>query len=398
MNTEAGDKRRLIGNTVATGVAQFASLALAFVLAPLLIREFGVREYGLYVLVLSIGTFATLLDFGMGAALEKLLAEHLASRRTHEAGQLFSTVLLAYTGIGVLAMLLYAVLAWRAGHLFHIAPSEVRLLRDLLLVSGAIALATWPLSTGLRVLGGLQRYADAARVALGVTVTSALAAAYVLATHRSPVTLAALMGGVTVLGGIANLVVALARLRSTGVKPAAPARTAFAKVLDFSWAVFVLQLAVQLIYHHTDRLLLGLFLGVVSVTLYEGPARLVALVVQLVGLSNSALMPFASQLDATGRSGTLSALLLRGSRYVTAFIAPIATMIVVLARPLLTTWLGPEFAVAVVPTMLLVGVQIVLASATVGHTLVVGTGKLKGRLPYIIFQTLANVALSVVLS
>ena len=72
-------------------------------------------------------------------------------------------------------------------------------------------------------------------------------------------------------------------------------------------------------------------------------------------------------------------------------------MIVVLARPLLATWLGPSFVAAATPTMLLVGIQVVLASATVGHTIVVGTGKLKGRLPWILAETVGNVVLSILL-
>ena len=78
----------------------------------------------------------------------------------------------------------------------------------------------------------------------------------------------------------------------------------------------------------------------------------------------------------------------------TAIVAPIALLLAVLGQPLLVTWLGPSFAASETPTVLLTALQAVLASLSVGHTIVVATGKLPGRLPVI----LAIVGLNLVLS
>jgi O-antigen/teichoic acid export membrane protein len=120
----------------------------------------------------------------------------------------------------------------------------------------------------------------------------------------------------------------------------------------------------------------------------------VALLVQLTGFGNTALIPFASQLEATRRDDTLAALLLRGSRYVTAIVAPVAVVLAVLAKPLLVNWLGPAFAASEPPTVLLTALQALLASLTVGHTIVVATGKLPGRLPVILGVVGLNLVLS----
>src|SRR5207302_4296130 len=112
-----------------------------------------------------------------------------------------------------------------------------------------------------------------------------------------------------------------------------------------------------------------------AVTLYEGPSRFVALILTVTSIGNSALLPFASQLEATRRTETLAALLLRGSRYVSAFVAPIALLVALLARPLLVHWLGNAFAAVELPTVLLAGLQVLLVSLTVGHTIIGGTGK-----------------------
>jgi O-antigen/teichoic acid export membrane protein len=392
--TERHEKKRLVGNTLATACAQFGALAIAFLLAPLLIRAFGEGAYGAYVLSTSVAAFLLLLDFGLGPAVEKLLAERLATGRTAEAGTLVSTVMTAYAGVGVLVGVANLSLGAAAGRVFQLEDAERALLRQLLMVAGATALVWWPLSIGARVLGGLQRYTHTAAVSAGMAIANAAAALWVVTTHRGPLTLAIANAGVSVVAIAIQFGLAQRGLAEHRVKLAPPRREALRTVLAFSGPVFTLQLAVQVLYHNTDRLLLGMFVSSVAVTLYEGPARLVALLVQLTGFGNTALIPFDSQLEATRRDDTLGALLLRGSRYVTAIVAPVAVVLAVLARPLLVNWLGPEFAASEPPTVLLTALQALLASLTVGHTIVVATGKLPGRLPVILGVVGLNLVLS----
>jgi len=394
---ERHERRRLVANTLASTLAQLSALAIAFVLAPVLIRAFGVHAYGAYTLVASVAAFTLLLDFGLGPAVEKLLSEYLAGGRPAEAGALLASVTVAYTGVGGLVLLVDLALAAGASHVFHLDAGEQDLLRRLLLVAGVSALAWWPLSVGARALGGLQLYTRAAAVTAGIAAGNAIAAVTVVLTHRGPLALAVASNAVNLAGAALMLLLARRELAARGVPAARPSRAALAAALAFSGPVFLLQLAVQVLYHHTDRLLLGMFVGSVAVTLYEGPARLVALIVQLTGFGNTALLPFASQLEATRRSDTLSALLLRASRYVSAFVAPLALLLAVLARPLLVTWLGPAFAEAELPTVLLTGLQVLLVSLSVGHTIVVATGKLPGRLPVILGVVALNLVISVAL-
>ena len=392
--TERSDKHRLVANTLATALAQFGTLAIGFLLAPVLIRAFGEAGYGAYILATSVASFLLLLDCGLGPSVEKLLAERLAVGRLAEAGGLVSTVTLAYVVVGVLACLVDLALAAAATRVFHVAGPDARLLSRLLTVAAITALAWWPLSIGARALGGLQRYTSNAAVSGAMALANALAALWVVASHRGPFELAVANAASSLAAITIQLVLARRELARHGVSPTRPSLRALQDALAFSGPVLTLQLAVQVLYHQTDRVLLGMFVGSVAVTLYEGPARLVALLVQLTGFGNTALIPFASQLEAKQRRDTLEALLLRGSRYVTAIVAPVAVLLAMLAKPLLVGWLGPAFEASVVPTVLLTGLQALLASLTVGHTIVVATAKLPGRLPVILGIVGLNLVLS----
>ena len=213
--------------------------------------------------------------------------------------------------------------------------------------------------------------------------------------YAGSVALAVLTQAVLVAGAAWLLFVARFELAAAEV-PTRPARVrAVRRALAFSGPVFVLNLAAQVLYHHTDRLLLGVFVGSVAVALYEGPARFVAVLLQLIGFGNAAILPRASELHASGDREGLQRLLLTTSRLVSAFAAPLALVFAVLARPLLVGWLGPEFAEAESPAVLLCGLQVALVALTVGHTVVVATGRLPGRLPVILGIVSLNVVLSV---
>ncbi len=387
--------KRLAANTVASALGQMTTMGVAFVLSPLLIRAFGPPGFGAYTLVASVASFMLLFDLGLGQTIEKQLAEYTAVHRLGDASALLASVRRTYLGIGVLVAAVELTLAALAPHVFRLSSAEVTLVRRLLWVAAAGAVVWWPLSVGVRVLGGLQRYTKIGPVTAGMALANALAAVIVVWRHAGPIVLAVLAQGILIAGALVMHVQAKRELAEHGVGPGRPSREALASAFTFAGPVFLLQLAVTMFYHQTDRLLLGMFVGSVAVTLYEGPARLVALLIQLMGFGNNALMPFASQLEAASRTDTLEALMLRASRYVCAFVAPIALLLALLARPLLVHWLGPAFIAAEMPTILLTGVQVVLVSLSVGHTIVVATGKLAGRMPVILTVVALNLVLSV---
>src|SRR5262249_18700577 len=160
---------------------------------------------------------------------------------------------------GLLVCLANLALAAAAARVFHLGGPEVALMRRLLLVAAVTALAWWPLSVGVRVLGGLQRYTQTAAVSAGMAVANAIAAVGVGAAPRSPLVLATPNAAVSLVAVAIQYALARRGLAAHGVTFARPRREALRLVLAFSGPVFVLQLAVQVLYHHTDRLLLGMF-------------------------------------------------------------------------------------------------------------------------------------------
>ena len=391
------EKRRIVLNTFAHGSSQLIAMASAFVFMPLLVRGFGLNEYGLYLLASSVGGYAAILDLGVGSALMKMVAEKAARNEREQLSALVSTALTFYTGIGVLVAGLLVVVGLHAGDIFHVNEQGARLLRNLLLIVAVTQLWGWPASTAGYVLMGFQRFTLTARVGIGITLGNVAAIVAVLVAHRGPLLLTALSGGVGVLGTLAMVVLARRQLHGVDVSPFQPQLSVARSILTFSWAIFVIQLSAVIVYQQTDRVVLGIFVGAASIGLYEAAGKFQGFVSQLLSLSVSAVLPAASGLDAEGRKTALQGLFFRGNKYTVSFVAPIVVVLLVLAKPLINGWLGPAFATQALAARILVAPQLLLCSLTLGDSIMTAMGKLPQRIPYVIAFTAANLVLSLIL-
>ncbi len=393
----SSEKRRLVGNTLANGSAQFASMLASLVFLPLLVASFGIENYGLYMLAGSAAAYAALLDLGVGTALTKFVAEHTATGDTTAASGAISSSLAFYTLVGLIVAAAMGALGVFAGVIFDVTGDQADLLRNMLWLGAVFQLFYWPMSTARHALAGLQRYDVLSLSGVLATVLNIAATLYVLWTHDGPLVLVGLSGVVGILVASVNIVIANRLLRGVPVSLRAASRTHLTAIFGFSWAIFVVQLSDVLFYQQTDRLLLGIFAGASAVGLYEAAAKFNGLMTYFSGLTVSAVLPVASSMHASGRHASLRQLLIRGTKYGSALIAPITLMLVVFAGRIIAIWLGPDFAGQALSAQVLVFPHALVCMGLMGDAIIISRGRLGKRVPYIVGQAVLNVVLSALL-
>lgn len=393
------DKRRLVFNTAANSVSQFAGMLSGLIFMPLLVRNFGMNDYGLYILAASIATYAAILDLGVGSAVVKRVAEYSAADDPEQAQQVAATALNFYVLVGAIVALAVGIIALNAGVIFQVDADGARLLRNLLLVVAVGSLFTWPMNVATAVLQGYQRYTTTAATGLMLTSLNLAVTAAVVVLDQGPLILMVATTGVSIFAGLRNSAVAARLLRMRRLpRPTQAQLELFTSMLAFSWPILAMQIIVLIVGAQTDRVIIGVFLGASSVALYEAAAKFPLLAGQVATMMSSAVMPTASQLQAEGREQALTTLFLRGSKYAIAAVTPIVLTLIIFAKPILNTWLGPEFAAQSLSAQILVSYLLLLVMGSVGFNMIIGLGKLKRRLPYLIFLvTLGNLTLSLAL-
>ncbi len=392
------EKRRLVSNTLANGIAQFTAMATSLVFMPMLIRAFGPQDFGLFLLASAVGAYASLVDFGVGTSLVKNVADRVASGDRDGIGSYVSTALVFYIFAGLLVALVVAILAVFAGSIFRVTPEGARLLRNLLLVVAVSSLWAWPGSTANYVLAGLQRYTLSASTGVGVAVANIGVILVVLRTGQGPVMLLVGQNLIGLAGLAVNASHVRREIRGVKIGPRQADSAVFRDIISFSWVIFVLQICTVILYQQTDRVVLGVFLGATAITLYEAAGKMQGLVTQLTQFAASAVMPFASQLSTEGRTSSVRTLFFRGTKYVMALILPPVLGLMILARPIITHWLGPAFATQARAAQVLLSYQLLVVGVVIGESILVSRGHAKKRLFNSVFVvTLGNLVLSVFL-
>jgi O-antigen/teichoic acid export membrane protein len=94
----------------------------------------------------------------------------------------------------------------------------------------------------------------------------------------------------------------------------------------------------------SDEIVIGGFLPVASVTPYNLARRLSALPQTLTEQFLTLLLPMASEIYANENRDQLRSLYLISTRITLAIFLPIALVLVILAKPLLTLWIGAAYA------------------------------------------------------
>jgi O-antigen/teichoic acid export membrane protein len=169
------------------------------------------------------------------------------------------------------------------------------------------------------------------------------------------------------------------------------------RMLRVSAYLFVTGLA-DLVVYSLDRVILAAFRSTATVGRYEGAARPHNLIRQLNGTLVLTVVPVASRYIAEGDEVRLKELLLRGTRYVAAIVAPVTVVLIVLAAPLLDIWLGERYRSAALALALLSSYWLIGCATGVLASMVVAAGRVAFLARYAWVVAIANLTLSLALT
>jgi len=335
-------RRRVIVNTASNYVAKILTLGVWFFLTPFLLRQLGVSDYGLWILIGSIAAYGSLLDFGIATTVTKYVAQFHAEGQIERARSLVATTLWLYLGLGLVAVVLSAFLAPIIPIVLNIAPGQQTTASWLMLLSGLGLGTSLPSATSIAVLRGLHRFDLANLVGIfGMTLFTVATVAVLL-----------LGGGLLGMVAVGIPVTLVTQVPAIWlIRRTAPElhfglhhtdRSLLRTVMSFSSALFVINVAGQ-IQTKTDEIVIGAFMPISNVTPYSIARRLSEMPQLLSEQFMKVIMPLASQLDAENDHGRLRTLYLTSSRLTLAIFLPLAVGVVILAQPFLKAWVGAPY-------------------------------------------------------
>ncbi len=376
LNKQGDDhRRRVLLNAASNGLASGWAMLVSLVGLPLLLAGMGAEAFGVWILIQTMSAITgwfSIADLGMGTATTRAVAERASLNDHAGLSRVVGTACVVYALLGMLFGSLLAVFGPPSlPSLFNAPAALVGDLRaGLVVYSLAIFL---DLVTGgfLACMEGLQRL-DLARAVDGGRRTILVAATVTTASLggglRGVAIAAVLASACGTLGGVWVL------LRHLPSVPTRPDRQEGLRLLRYGSTVALLN-ATGVLHRTMDRLIVGAAFGPEAVVLVEIATQAQNGVAAVLSAGSYTAISSAAWLRARGATETLQQLCLRGTRYSSFAVLPVAAVVMVLSGPLVRVWVGERFTDA--GGLIVVAVIAIAAAAPlqVGSNLLQGSGK-----------------------
>jgi O-antigen/teichoic acid export membrane protein len=355
-----------------------------------LAHRLSLPEFGTYSLLVSLTAYVLFAQASVETAAVKSMAEAVDQRARDRA---FSTAMSLYTLSGLAAGGLIAGAGWGVLGFLGIPAALHHEATLSVLALGAITAAGWPFKVFLDVLRGSQLFvASAAAESIAILIVGA--ALVSLALVGSVLWLLVAVGAsAPLVTGVVSAVIVRLRQLPYYFRPDAVTFAESRGFLGVSGYLFLTGIA-DLVIYSLDRVVLAAFRSASAVGLYEGPVRAHNLVLQVQSALATPVVPVSARYAAQGDAERTRELLLRGTRYMLAVVVPLVLVLTILAKPILSVWLGPKFAVAGTAMSILVGYWLINAGGTVAVRMLIAVGRARTVALYAGAVAFTNLVLS----
>ncbi len=347
-------------------------ILIGLVLLPHNVAHLGKSEYGLWMLVASVTTYASLLELGYGGALTKYVARYRALRDPLALNQIVSTTLALYTGIGLVVYAVAVGVAFNLDHLFNISAAQAATGRTVLLILGAYVAATFAFRPFGTIPAGFQRTHWSSFVSVGTSAAVAVVNVAVLAAGYGLVPLVAAITIVRALGLFAYRAVAYYTFPALQVRFAHVRLDRLRELTGFSVYMLLLDVGWKMSFS-SPPVIIGAILGSAAVASWTVAERLGQAALRMTNQMNDALFAVIVDSDAR-RAERLRTILVQGTRMSLASVIPVGGGMALLAHPVVMAFVGSEFSDAVAAVQALALMVIVRGGFATSLTMLKGAG------------------------
>jgi O-antigen/teichoic acid export membrane protein len=387
-------ERHLALGASAQQFAQIAGVVSMFVAITILARRLSLPEFGTYGLLVSLTSYVLFVQASIETASVKAIAEAIDQRARDRA---ISTAISLYVVAGVItAGVLLAGGALLLG-LLNIPGGLLHQARLSIFALSVVTAIGWPLKIFHDLLRGDQAIVAAA-VAEGVAFLVVAAALVTLALENAELWLIVAAGASVPLStGLVSAAVVLSKGLPFRLRKDLVTLRSLGEFAAISTYLFLGGIA-DLVIYSLDRAVLAVFRSPAAVALYEGPVRAHNFVLQVQSALISPVVPASARYAALEDAQRTRDLLVRGMRYTLAALVPITLVLMILAKPILTVWLGKKYAVAATAMTLLTGYWLINGIVGVPVRMLIAAGRIRVITVYACAVAALNLGISIALT
>lgn len=375
------DNKYLVSkNILYNFLGQAVLLLLGLFTTPFFIYKLGKDSFGILVLLTSLVGYFSILEFGFSAAIIKSITEVSAKKDYEGLKKITSTAFLVFLMIGILGALLIILSAhWIIG-ILHIPQNLQLTALNAFYISSLSFLVSMITVVFISIPSAFQRMdiINSRNIFLGVLNSVGSIILLMLGFHL----LAVVLWNVAISALATIIFFILIRKVFPGTSFSLKFdKKVFLKLFKFGGFKFISNISGQIIFQ-LDRLLIGIFQPISSLTFYNPPLSLVQKSFSSLLNITGAAFPAVTQSDALGDMERIRQLYLRMSRLIAFIMFPALAIFFIGAESLMNIWLGPEFARESAPVLRIFAIAYLFIAFSAAPV-VVSEGMNKPKIPAI---------------
>jgi len=389
--------RRIAQNILSNWFALAVTTVIGFFLSPYVVHHLGNLAYGVWVLIMSLVSYMSLLDLGMRGAVTRFVSKGSTQENHNESSQAVSGALWIRLWISLAIILAGLILAGAFKHVFVIPIVLQRAARATLVITAVtVALNLWCGVFG-GVLVALHRYDLTSAVSILQAMVRAVGIVLLLRSGHGILALGVWELCMAVAANAATITLCFRIYPQLRLLLGRPDRATLRKLWNYSFYAFLINLALQVTYY-TDNLVVGAFLSPTAVTLYAIGGLLITYSRQIVSSMTTTFTPLASTFEAQGNYENLRRLVIHGTRAALLVCLPIQVALFFRGHTFIRLWMGEQYAKTSGTVMQILLLSVVFSSAnTTSGGILYGLEKHKRMAIWGIIESVANLGLSIFL-
>jgi O-antigen/teichoic acid export membrane protein len=391
---------RLIRNTLVNAVANASGAVITVALTPFLLHHLGTAQYGVWLLALTLtfsGGYLAFADLGLSEAAVRFIAEARARRDVKTINAIASTTTAVFAALGLVAGLLVVALAPLLVRVFDVGADLESAAKIVFALVAVQIFADLPATGWLAVIEGAQRYSWLRAIDVTGRIAWAIGVVIAVRAGHGIVALAVIALVVSVLEAFAAFVVAHRVQPGLHIRLGNADRATLRQTSRYGSAIAALRV-LSVIYAQMDRVIVGVILGVAAVASYEVAFRVQSIAALALVIAGSALIPAAAYNSARSDTDNQREIYLRGTKYAAAFIVSVSVAALLYARPLIVTWVGPQFESMTGETRLFLVYPLFGCLNQVAVPMLIGMGRVRRVLQLQVVSVGLNLVASVLLA
>jgi O-antigen/teichoic acid export membrane protein len=335
--------RRLVQNTIVSAIVFGGVAVLGVIVIPIIIRTWGVTEFGLIVLarLLLPSGLIGIVDFG----LPEVTTQVVARAREHRNWTVGGSQILLLTAVSIVLAVALSALTWflipTIVAQFRVEPAHVASFTSILRYTAALNLLLFPALVWEGIVKGFERY-SLLRLTEFLSTALYVGATFYAASSRQPYEIVAYCYlGSNVLRALILFGAAAAALRRSRATLSVPVREVSNDVLTRCFLVMQGKLIGGIIAP-IQPFLIGIYLGPQSVGIYDTLVRIPRLVKVVASLLTSALLPVVSRLDQRDNVEQFNRFGETGIALLPMVTVPPMAAAAILSPAIMQFWIGPQ--------------------------------------------------------